>query len=781
MNWSDEQLAIFEWFRNGTGHLEVKARAGTGKTTTIKAAFEYAPERKICYAVFNKKNQLEAERKIQDSRVDVTTLHSLGFKFIKRVWGNADPKNGTALERERAESVMTGASPEEIGLLVKLVSRLKNTTINPTYADASRVAEDQDIVLSGDAAQLALDVLALSKERDAQGRISFDDMVWLPVAMGWVRPWYDLVVVDEAQDMNTPQLEMARGAVKPSGRIVVVGDDRQAIYGFRGAVQNGMGMMKVTLRASTLTLTTTYRCPKSVVALAATLVPDYHAAPTAPEGSVSACNEAAMIAAVTPGKTAILSRLNAPLMPLALAILRKDIPARIEGRDIGRQLIGMVKSMKARSVPHFIERVEAWRSKQLERLAKAKDADKKREQVCDLAETLLALAQDSKSVADIEARITNLFQDTDANSKPAVVLSSVHKAKGLEWPDVYLLSGTFRASKGGEEANIYYVAVTRAQARLFLVGGSSPESAPTTSVMPSQEAPATVPAKVIPPPSRRREQSVPTKPEARRDEGEESYYLPDGLVRHQLGNVIVQDGAEYICTLVNACRARFTYIGRETKEIKGRFDDEAKQVTFTSRKHIDTSPNAEPTMIVRRLNELELQDYLGRKAGRAKDGRTSSNETDDSMGTKKEKKTSTSWVALTGSADFVRKLYDAGKTKTEAREAAAAKWPQFAVGAADASGFDSRWNTAERIAKNAKAKESTPAKSTAKAKTAPAKKAKSTAKAKATPTPTPKKKPTAAAAPAPAPRPTAPAPAPVAEQAPSESEPEGTEAEGEAA
>jgi len=42
-NWSEEQIAIFGWFELGTGNLLIKARAGTGKTTTIKEAFTYAP------------------------------------------------------------------------------------------------------------------------------------------------------------------------------------------------------------------------------------------------------------------------------------------------------------------------------------------------------------------------------------------------------------------------------------------------------------------------------------------------------------------------------------------------------------------------------------------------------------------------------------------------------------------------------------------------------------------------------------------------------------------
>jgi superfamily I DNA/RNA helicase len=55
-----------------------------------------------------------------------------------------------------------------------------------------------------------------------------------------------------------------------------------------------------------------------------------------------------------------------------------------------------------------------------------------------------------------------------------VVCSSVHKAKGLEWNKVCLLEDTFRTKTAeGEEANIYYVAVTRAKSVLVRATGKN--------------------------------------------------------------------------------------------------------------------------------------------------------------------------------------------------------------------------------------------------------------------------------------------------------------------
>lgn len=486
-NWSAEQVSIFRYFHEETGNRVVRARAGTGKTTTIKAAFAYAPEDAILYAVFNKKNQKEAAAKITDKRVEVKTLHSLGFAYIKSIWRSAKPDG--FVERDRVLAVTSQYLPDEIrDVLEKLVSAVKNACINPSVDDIVAVATDRMIDCPNfeapadggwtvaKLAATALKAVELSRVRDSRNRISFDDMVWLPVAMGWVRAWYSLVCIDEAQDMNALQLAMARKACKTGGRVVVVGDDRQAIYGFRGAVQNGLNMMKSELHAEELGLTITYRCPKAVVALAQKYVPDYRAADAAPEGIIDSIAYDNIIKHAQVGD-AILSRANAPLMPICLNLIRNGIAARIEGRDIGKMLLTIIRKFKAKSVADFMVKVQRWEDKQITRVSKLKNAEQKMEVIQDQAACLLAMAEGAVSVTDVENRCTELFEDSDNNPKPSVVLSSVHKAKGLEWNRVFIIRETFlrKGRESQEEENIYYVAITRAKQTLVFVGDRHPD------------------------------------------------------------------------------------------------------------------------------------------------------------------------------------------------------------------------------------------------------------------------------------------------------------------
>lgn len=164
-------------------------------------------------------------------------------------------------------------------------------------------------------------------------------------------------------------------------------------------------------------------------------------------------------------------------MGYCLNLIKNNKPARIEGKDIGRTLIQIVKSLKARTVPEFMQKIEAWRYKMTMR-ASGQNAQFKVDLINDQADTLKAVAEFAKGVSEIESKLYNLFQDSnDEGVKPAIVLSTVHKAKGLEWNNVYMLTDTFKTpanrqlttEQQQEESNIYYVAVTRAKNTLSMV------------------------------------------------------------------------------------------------------------------------------------------------------------------------------------------------------------------------------------------------------------------------------------------------------------------------
>jgi hypothetical protein len=485
-NWSDEQNAIFAEFSNGRNHFAVVARAGSGKTTTIEHGISLAPEDKKVYLAFNKKNVVEAKAKIKDPRCQIMSLNGLGFRFVVQNWKGVETDDTVEFDRIKAviadDRVFKNINYPPLGIIRDIVAFAKNTCPFAKYDQLVGMAQARGFEpddrqeergwTTDIFCRIAERAMAMAKIRDKKNRISFNDQLWLPVVMNWARPWFSMVVVDECQDMNATQLILARKACKPAGRMVMVGDPRQSIYGFRGADVDGMDRLQKELRAKTFPLTITYRCGKNIVGLAQLLVPDYRAADTAHDGIVSV----GKVEDAIPGD-AIISRTNAPLMTVCLGLLRRGVRAYIEGRDVGAALAGLhEKFVNSPDIASYLLNLDTWASDRIMRLTGEAESDSYKaalSNIQDQAQTLAALAQECLVPSEIGRRLFDLFADSSTGGRaPSVVLSSVHKAKGMEWGRVFLLKDTFRCSWDStvsQNNNITYVAITRAKSELFWV------------------------------------------------------------------------------------------------------------------------------------------------------------------------------------------------------------------------------------------------------------------------------------------------------------------------
>ncbi len=499
---SDKQLAIFRWFERvvlGTArHLVVRARAGTGKTSTICEALRYVPAGvKVLVCAFGKDIQLELAARLKDTpAVDVRTLHSLGLAVVERFWPDMKVGYGPDRAQALAQFACGNKAPDAVKKLVeKLVTKgrlcvplaagpddLVTTAIEfECEPDEAWERDGFGLDYVCDRAYAAM-VYAAEVKPVATG-IDGADMLYLPVRNAWLRKSYDVVVVDEGQDMNACQLAIAQGLCR--NNLVVVGDDRQAIYGFAGADSGSLDRLKAALTADELPLNVTYRCGKQIVAVAQALVPDFEAGEANGEGEVLTLgfgpdgqpNGDTLVAAAGPGDF-VLSRVNAPLVSVAMRFLRAGKRTKIAGRDVGEGLVSLVRKLKGRSVPDFLAKVAAWERRELDRFAPAlakatngrrKTIEQKMDAVTDKAGMLAHLADGAKNVVEIEDRIVALFTDDGLGDKGLIVCSSVHKSKGKEADRVFVLRDTLRT--GGEEDNIAYVAITRAKRTLVWVGG----------------------------------------------------------------------------------------------------------------------------------------------------------------------------------------------------------------------------------------------------------------------------------------------------------------------
>ena len=475
--WSPQQKAVFENVANGTGHTVVLARAGSGKTTTIVEAFNHVPEgASVLMIAFNKSIATELQSRAP-AGVEVSTLHSFGLKAIMR-------QGPARIDNDKMDRILVdglGDEPETRDLrrsIAKCASLAKGS-LATTPEEIDAIIDQHQIVppeSSEDRPQFARYVLRALEEAKADRKtIDFDDMIWLPVVLKMQVRKFDRVFIDETQDLNAAQIQLALRACKSTGRICAVGDDRQAIYAFRGADTNAVPNVIRELKATILPLSVTYRCASAIVDIARTVVPDFEAAPNANAGEVLSSTVAAMIASASGGDF-VLSRTNAPLISHCMAFLREGKRATIQGRDIGAKLTGMIRRSKATTIVALLEYVNTWRQEEIARLTAVK---RDTQSVDDTAECVIALTEGASSVSDVIARIESLFSEGDDTTR--IVLSSTHKAKGLERDRVWLLASTYRRGTKGrksrpmsatqvrEEENLFYVAVTRARKTLHMV------------------------------------------------------------------------------------------------------------------------------------------------------------------------------------------------------------------------------------------------------------------------------------------------------------------------
>lgn len=325
---------------------------------------------------------------------------------------------------------------------------------------------------------LAKKILSASIAMD-RTQIDMDDMLFSPLYHGARFFKVDWVLIDEAQDTNIARRLMAERMLKPGGRLIAVGDERQAIYGFTGADADSLAQIRDRFGCIGLPLTITYRCPKSVVAEARIQVDHIEAHASAPIGHVRECNYDDMLKAIPSLDSAILCRYTAPLIDLAMQYIRMHILCKVEGREIGRSLITLAKKYKVKKITVLLNKLnEHYRKEEI----KAAGNDKKKRQLealRDKVDTLEALShkllKDGLSeVTDLTSLIDNLFAD---DIKGCITLSTVHKSKGREWPSVYIL-GRFQFMPSSyakreweklQEENLIYVAVTRSQNELVYV------------------------------------------------------------------------------------------------------------------------------------------------------------------------------------------------------------------------------------------------------------------------------------------------------------------------
>jgi DNA helicase-2/ATP-dependent DNA helicase PcrA len=423
----------------GDGPLLVIAGPGTGKTEVItrRVAWLVASGRarpsEILALTFTERAADEMQARVDlllpYGQVDtgVHTFHAFGDRLLRshghEIGLPADPRvigrpEAIALLRSNLSDLgleryaPLGDPTRFLGLLVETFGRAKQAGITPAEmaafaaelragaraVDVTDGADLTDVVAALLDEASAHEELARAYERYAhlmreRSLVDHADQVGLalrlvderPAVRALLRRRYRYVVVDEGQDADVQQLRLVRAIVGESGNVMFVGDDDQAIYGFRGGVGDGLhglatdypSLRHIVLRRNHRSrapilaaarrlirhndpyrLEVTVGVDKALVPVRRTQRPrliQHQAFATANEEAEQVALDivARLEAGARPGSIAVLVRTNADASPLLDSLRVRGVPVRASGssglfghREV-RDLLSLVRAIDA--------------------------------------------------------------------------------------------------------------------------------------------------------------------------------------------------------------------------------------------------------------------------------------------------------------------------------------------------------------------------------------------------------------------------------------------------
>lgn len=308
---------------------------------------------------------------------------------------------------------------------------------------------------------------------------------------------YGWVFIDEAQDMSQMSVQLFLKCIKRGGRFVFVGDYYQMINLFAGSSEEAFKMVCEYPNTQMFDLPISYRCAKNIIKLSNQFVPDILPRDDAPDGKI--LNECRTT--VLKDGDMVLSRSKSPLLKLYIKLLRRGVNCYIKGQDIGLNLIKLLETTNKQELNRDLNNdgvfVQLYNNlfEERNKLIKKRGLDYRDATLStmimekyDTINALLILSEKFKTKDELIEHIRKIFQE----ESKGVCLSTIHKAKGLEANNVYILCHSSMPSKLAhhdwekiQEKNLIYVAYTRAKETLGFI--SEKEIKPSGSMQEPNE------------------------------------------------------------------------------------------------------------------------------------------------------------------------------------------------------------------------------------------------------------------------------------------------------
>lgn len=534
------------------GPLVVLAGAGTGKTRAITHRIAYGahtgqlPAQHVLALTFTAKAAGEMRSRLRGlgvPQVQARTFHSAALRQLRYFWSDfaqgpfpelMDGKFGP-LRRILSE---LGIEPER-ETIRDVAAELEYAAVNLVgIDDYPQFAQSRELPPGIDTTAMVAIMRAYADHKTTNRLIDYQDVLLIlsgvmastPDIAAKIHQQYRHFVVDEFQDVSPIQYELLKNWLGERDSLCVVGDPAQTIYTFAGARDSYlMNLGNVLPQARTISLVRNYRSTPPIVEAANKVLahtgrnrmvlqpqrsggvaPTFHEYPDdASEATGIAQRIAAQTSSGVPASDiAVLFRTNGQSPAFEHALDEHGIHylvrggeqffARPEIRQAGALLranMSQGKTGQLNTVVADLLTTLGWQEVG-PRVHGAVPA--RWESLNALVNLAKQMQQDSDMPVPLSEFVAELEQRAEAQHAPSVqgvTLASVHAAKGLEWPHVYLVGmseGLMPISYAStplavaEERRLFYVAVTRAQDTLTVSWSQARQASAQSTRKPSR-------------------------------------------------------------------------------------------------------------------------------------------------------------------------------------------------------------------------------------------------------------------------------------------------------
>jgi DNA helicase-2/ATP-dependent DNA helicase PcrA len=273
---ADQRAAVL----HEDGPAAVYAGPGSGKTRVValRAARLAAQGHRLLVTTFTNDATEEMKARIAPAipkdgpgSAHVTTMHALCLQILRAQGAKFQLLTDEALRRSLAETAQAAELDGGIGGFLTKLSYQKNCGVTAPAYKHDGSSEDADFARAW---------RAYEKAKAEKNLREFDDLILEVVALleqqedvrQRLAAKYSHIIVDECQDMNTPQYGVAFALGRDHKNMMLVGDLDQSLYGFRGADTRTFRQFAAHPRTKVYELRQNYRCTRSILTFADSLI-----------------------------------------------------------------------------------------------------------------------------------------------------------------------------------------------------------------------------------------------------------------------------------------------------------------------------------------------------------------------------------------------------------------------------------------------------------------------------------------------------------------------------